>query len=148
MIQPTIEASRFASPGPSLGERALELLTGAPGLVVAGTALLAMSVAWTLVRLRVRHDRPEARAARRIERAAGLDGRDRRMLSRLVRAAGMRDVPLTALLVSRGCFDAALAAGVNDRTVAPDRGRLLALRRRLYDEPALAPAPVRPARAA
>jgi hypothetical protein len=95
-------------------------------LIVAG---LAAGLLAALVQRGVRHDRAaHGPALRRLTRALGLSLLDRHTLRRLARTGNVRFA--ACLLISRGCFDAAVARA-NDRRLSP--GDLARLRRRIVD---------------
>ena len=57
--------------------------------------------------LTIRKARARSAARRQLERALGVDRRERRLLTRLARVISEQDH--TCLLIGRGCFEAAIA---------------------------------------
>lgn len=93
-------------------------------LVAAGTALLA-----AIVVRHLRRDRAsDGPAVRHLARGLGLSGGERRLVMRMARVAGRPHAG--SLLISRGCFDAAVR--VYTRRYRPPAG-LAAIRARVFE---------------
>ena len=99
-----------------------------PERIMLGSALvfLAATLATTAIASLVRRDRARlGPTTRRCCRAVSVGIWDRRLLEGLARIVG---VPCAALLVSRGCFDAAAA-----HASASETRRLAAIRQRVFE---------------
>ncbi len=99
-----------------------------PQRIVLGSALvlLAATLATAAFSSLVRRDRARfGPTTRRFCHAVGVGKSDRRLLEDLARIVG---VPCAALLVSRGCFDAATT-----HASASEARRLTAIRQRVFD---------------
>ncbi len=99
-----------------------------PERIMLGSALvlLAAALATAAVASLVRRDRARlGPTTRRFCHAVGVGTSDRRLLEDLAHIVG---VPCAALLVSRGCFDAATT-----HASASEARRLAAIRQRVFD---------------
>ncbi len=99
-----------------------------PERILVGAVLVFVSatVAMTAIVSLVQRDRARlGPTTRRLCRAVGVGAADRRLLESLARGVG---VPCAAMLVSRGCFEAAAA-----HASATEARRLSAIRRRVFD---------------
>lgn len=97
-----------------------------PGLLaVIGVAAAAIAVA-SLLRSE------QAQTCRRLESAFGLTARERRVLARLSRRSG---IDRAALLISRGCFEAAMKRVEGDWRNSPC---VESLRQRIFSSEAAA----------
>ncbi len=100
-----------------------------PGRIALGSVLvlLAAALGTAAVTSLVRRDRDRlGPTTRRFCRGLGVGTSDRQLLEDLSHLAG---VPCAALLVSRGCFDAAAA-----HASASEARRLAAIRRRVFEQ--------------
>jgi hypothetical protein len=99
-----------------------------PGRIMLGASLvfLAVFVAAVAITSLVKRDRARfGPATRRFCHALGVGSADRRLLESRARGVGVR---CAALLISRGCFDAAAA-----RAPADEARRLATIRRRVFE---------------
>ena len=99
-----------------------------PARIVLGSVLvlLAATLATSAIASLVRRDRARfGPTTRRFCHAVNVGTSDRRLLNDLARIVG---VPCAALLVSRGCFDAAAA-----HASASEARRLAAIRQRVFE---------------